>query len=617
MSDSDSELEKQNYLRENILNKGYEAEDFVSYLTSKKGEEGVDLSNWSLDELKNVVQEYITANPLTQTQNINNINNIDNQPNNEINQNNIQANQILIQNMNTMNNMNNINNMNLAPGLNPYPNMYNMNLDPNVVSLLANQKLNNINQNQEISNISDINNNIQQSLPLNFPQFSGENGVINSQGELIDIYGIINSDNILCSLSEKTELSKYENIKIEIALGEKKPGSFFSKAYQTYVISLPKLNLKVNRRYSDFEWLRQILVTRYPSCVIPPIPKKNKLGGDRFNEEFLLKRTRTLEKFLNLLVEDPNIKSSQIFYDFVSVEEAKFNEIKKQHNSMKLPQCLKEYKSLDGKLDIKVDDSREIYYQNMKDHTEINQELLTKLNKQIKLLYNELNIVISRLDEITKNCEELFSNSVKYSENDDLKISYYELADMFKHWSTTLKKQNALTYIDIREHFKFSKNTLKSMKDLIYSVDTCKQNYYKSKKNLISKKEDLFKKGDKTRWDLNPNNPNVNINTPNLEKDKNIALPNMLYNETNAVSDLKQIYGYYLNSVNNEFSRLEKILAFGHKHNLIDNAKKEITIISELFKNISDIAVSSPKYSIDNIVKEIKTENNNKEEEKK
>ena len=614
MSDSDSELEKQNYLRENILNKGYEAEDFVSYLTSKKGEEGVDLSNWSLDELKNVVQEYITANPLTQTQNINNI---DNQPNNEINQNNIQANQILIQNMNTMNNMNNINNMNLAPGLNPYPNMYNMNLDPNVVSLLANQNLNNINQNQEISNISDINNNIQQSLPLNFPQFSGENGVINSQGELIDIYGIINADNILCSLSEKTELSKYENIKIEIALGEKKPGSFFSKAYQTYVISLPKLNLKVNRRYSDFEWLRQILVTRYPSCVIPPIPKKNKLGGDRFNEEFLLKRTRTLEKFLNLLVEDPNIKSSQIFYDFVSVEEAKFNEIKKQHNSMKLPQCLKEYKSLDGKLDIKVDDSREIYYQNMKDHMEINQELLTKLNKQIKLLYNELNIVISRLDEITKNCEELFSNSVKYSENDDLKISYYELADMFKHWSTTLKKQNALTYIDIREHFKFSKNTLKSMKDLIYSVDTCKQNYYKSKKNLISKKEDLFKKGDKTRWDLNPNNPNVNINTPNLEKDKNIALPNMLYNETNAVSDLKQIYGYYLNSVNNEFSRLEKILAFGHKHNLIDNAKKEITIISELFKNISDIAVSSPKYSIDNIVKEIKTENNNKEEEKK
>ena len=35
---TDSEEEKQNYLRENILDKGYEAEDFVTYLTSKKGE---------------------------------------------------------------------------------------------------------------------------------------------------------------------------------------------------------------------------------------------------------------------------------------------------------------------------------------------------------------------------------------------------------------------------------------------------------------------------------------------------------------------------------------------------------------------------------------------------
>ena len=81
----------------------------------------------------------------------------------------------------------------------------------------------------------------------------------------------------------------------------------------------------------------------------------------------------------------------------------------------------------------------------------------------------------------------------------------------------------------------------------------------------------------------------------------------MLVNETNSVINLKQIYGYYLNSVNNEFERTEKIFAFGHKQNLIENAKKEITIISELFKNISDIAVGSSKYSIDNIMKQVNT----------
>ncbi len=70
----DTEEEKQNYLRENILDKGYEAEEFVSYLTSKKGEEGVNLNNWSLEELKSVVQEYIKNNPINnKIENDNNI----------------------------------------------------------------------------------------------------------------------------------------------------------------------------------------------------------------------------------------------------------------------------------------------------------------------------------------------------------------------------------------------------------------------------------------------------------------------------------------------------------------------------------------------------------------
>ena len=591
---SDTEEQKQIYLRENILDKGYEAEDFVTYLTSKKGDEGMNLMNWSLDELKSVVQEYIQNNPLnTQQDSENKIM----QPNNDL-QNNLMPNPILAQNINNLNSLNNPN-MNIPPEMNAYPNilltnqmlnnnnmlnMNNMSLDPNLLNL----------QNSNLTN--DINaGNV--FLPKN------DNPLVNSQGEQTDIYGITNTETIYCSFSEQTEFSKHENIKIEIALGEKKPGTFFSKAYQTYVIEVPLLNLKVIRRYSDFEWLRQILVNIFSSSVIPPIPKKNKLGGDRFNEEFLEKRTRTLEKFLNLLNKDPIIRASQLFYDFLSIEELnKFYEMKKHYNNYKLPQNLKEYKSLNGQLDIKVDDSREIFYQNIKDQTEINQELLSKLNKQFKLLNNEMNMVVSRLEEIAKNCEELFLHSVKYNSSDDIKISFYELNEMFKHWSTALRNQNSLSYINIREHFKFTKNVFKSMKDLINSADNCKQAYYKSKRNLISKKEELFRKGDITKWDIGPNKnintqdktvalrPNKNINT----QDKTVALPNMLVNETNSVINLKQIYGYYLNSVNNEFERTEKIFAFGHKQNLIENAKKEITIISELFKNISDIAVGSP-----------------------
>ena len=568
----ETEEAKQNYLRENILDKGYDAEDFASFLKSKKGELGVKLGLWTLSELKLAVQEYILKNPLNnKMQGNNNFQNIFQNP--------------LFQNMNIPN---------MPPGMN-FPNMNmlfnnglmnnNINIDPNLINNLQNMNLNNINN---------------------------ENNFFNAQGEPIDIYGITQNETLVCLISDKNALSNYDNVKIEIALGEKKTGSLFSKSYQTYEISVPLLNLKVIRRYSDFEWLRQTLVSMFTSSVIPPIPKKNKIGGDRFKEQFLEKRTRTLEKFLNLLLQDPNIKSSKILYDFISIEQDnQFNDAKKSYNNYKPPQQLKDYQTVNGKIDIKVDEGNEIYYQNIKNQTELNQELLSKLNKQLKLLNNEMNMVVTRLAEVAKCCEELFNHSVKFEQSDDIKISYYQLNEMFKQWSEALKKQNQIMFMNIREHFKFSKNIFKSMKELINSADNYKQIYNKAKKNLISKKEDLFKKGDTSKWELGDNKDKINV----LEK--TIALPNMLPTETNNVNNIRQMYGYYLNGVNNEFERIEKIMSNSHKENLIENAKKEITIISELFKSISDIGLGSPKYSIENIMKNVNPPENKEEEEEK
>ena len=38
--------EKQGFLRENILERGYDADEFMTFLQSKKGESGLDLNNW-------------------------------------------------------------------------------------------------------------------------------------------------------------------------------------------------------------------------------------------------------------------------------------------------------------------------------------------------------------------------------------------------------------------------------------------------------------------------------------------------------------------------------------------------------------------------------------------
>ena len=45
-------MQKQSFLRENILDKGYDANEFLSFLIQKKGgEDGADINQWTMEDL--------------------------------------------------------------------------------------------------------------------------------------------------------------------------------------------------------------------------------------------------------------------------------------------------------------------------------------------------------------------------------------------------------------------------------------------------------------------------------------------------------------------------------------------------------------------------------------
>ena len=74
MTDSSQE-EKQNFLRTNILEKGYDVNSFVDFLIDKKGEGGADVGNWTMSDLKIVVKEFISLQEKPKNNN-NNLNQI-------------------------------------------------------------------------------------------------------------------------------------------------------------------------------------------------------------------------------------------------------------------------------------------------------------------------------------------------------------------------------------------------------------------------------------------------------------------------------------------------------------------------------------------------------------
>lgn len=50
--------QKQTYLRTEIIDKGYDPEVFTAYISNLKGEDGIDLNLWSMEELVNVVKSF-------------------------------------------------------------------------------------------------------------------------------------------------------------------------------------------------------------------------------------------------------------------------------------------------------------------------------------------------------------------------------------------------------------------------------------------------------------------------------------------------------------------------------------------------------------------------------
>ena len=734
MNDDSSEEEKQNFLRENILERGYDPNIFVDFLIGKKGEDGADVGNWSMRDLQIVVQEFISMqsnnfNPPPQEQpNINN--NINNNTNNNPLQNTVkndplvnpvttpqvtnyndplQAPKPKIKNdplqstqtqkkktvkydplsgtvqqekekekekeppkkqnssmasffSNSNTNQTQTQNNNSTPLIkqqpqvqpqmmpqmqnqfppqyfnqmpnfqNPLqPNQFNPQFQPQMMQgqfpqlMIPNQQQNNIPNQTPNFNVNNINNNIQNNnkeikapmFPQPQPQPQNQSPKneqtkekekqesenknpqptksqpmpeppkSSARDDLGILYGIIYNPTEECKFVDKTPLGISDSPNIQVGFPEKVEGGFFSKSYVTYLVTTFPLNIKVRRRYSDFQWLRQVMSTLYTGCVIPTTPRKNKIGSDKFGDAFLQKRMRTLEKFLNHLLMNPMIKYSQLFYDFVSIEnEADFNKKKKEYEKKKPPQNVNENQSFSGRANVDVKKEKEIFFENIKDNISYNETLLTKLNENFKLLKVQIENITLKIDEIAQNWNELYKTSTKYFDGDDISQTYDNMSKLFTNWSDALKRHSNVIHIDIREYFKYVKNNFKSMKDLVSIVDANKSTFNKNEKSLISKKEELFRKGDVTKWELNLEDRDK---ADSLLRDKNAALKKIIPKETTNVIGIKKVYGYYLNRIIEEYERLKIINSVLHRKNIINACDKLTEIYGDFQKSIADI----------------------------
>ena len=156
---------------------------------------------------------------------------------------------------------------------------------------------------------------------------------------------------------------------------------------------------------------------------------------------------------------------------------------------------------------------------------------------------------------------------------------YKQVSNLFKNWSGILKQQNNVVNVDLREHFKFIRKNFVSMKDLSNSIETYRSNYQKASKNLIAKKDDLFRRGEPSKWELDPHDK---IEMNKIMKNKKEAVLLMCKKETLNTIGLKEFYGLYLNRIIFEYERMRNLNAASNQYILNSNVKK-LTDISGQF----------------------------------
>ena len=465
MTDKDIE-EKQNYLREKILDKGYDTNDFTIFLKAKKGEDGEDVSNWTMSELEQVVKEFITlvGEPKKQSES--------------------------------------------------------QNVENKTKNIQNNQISSNVNLNNETSDSSKD-----------------------------EEYGIVTPEFVDCQPIELSDFGKYENIEIVISSLQKVDKGIFTKSFYSFSITTNPFNFHVDRRYSDFDWLRERLSVMFHTSILPRIPKKGE--GDQKME----RRKRDLEKFLNYLLKDPLIRNSQILLDFLSINnDDDFHKAKKIYDKIKLPTDFKDFKTINGKARVNVNNNKEQYLEYIRDNAAFNETL-------IKI-------------------------SSKYFDEDTIIESYKQIKHLFESWASTLKTQNKFFFIDVKEYFKLLGGNYHHTRELVQVVENQKANYYKNSKNLISKKEELFKKQDTANWQLDIGDRN---NLVSFYTDKSASVKKICFKETNNMIKLKEKYGFYLNRMISEYERNRHINAIENKKNIIGFCKKQQNILSNYINIMGEI----------------------------
>ena len=384
-----------------------------------------------------------------------------------------------------------------------------------------------------------------------------------------------------CRKLEKTQLNDNKLV-ITVRNPKEMDGGVFGKNYVVYEVQTDPFGWVVLRRFSDFDTLRKLISKHFPSFYVPPLPNK-KMGNRRFEEDFLKKRMKFLNLFINNLVQSESFKSSEILFAFLSyTDRGKFDSKFKEYTTQQPSSYVEEYKTLDGKVTISHDEGNEKYFTNINKYFKLQGQILDRLNYSLKTFYHNMNQVAESLQDVQKNFEILHVLNTRVLMKQTITKSYEELGCFFKNYGKIIIKQNDMVKNHMKDFFKYINLEGKAYTELIERREDLKAKYTAENQRVTAKKEKIYATGDISKFELGDDK---GVDRDRILHDKPYAFDHMCKNDTNNLNKIYNQLGYANKMNMRELKKMIKEYCVRY----VDNVKK---FDEEFYPSINDLVAT-------------------------
>ena len=422
---SESIETKQQYLRSEIIDQGYNPGEFSDFMGSIRGEDGLDLETWSFADLKAVVSQFKSQYS-------------NQQPEPEM------------------------------------PNQYEpqeQKQDQEKEQEQDKEQNNNYNQEGQEEDIEgavkdttipEKKENQNLDTELTFPKEPFE-----------EFEQIIKAEKL-----EANEITDQNNLFVTISNPVKVKAGIFSSSYYQYLVKTSPVGYKVVRKLSDFTFLYETLPL-FNTAVFNPILPHFEFGL----KDDSTKKMLYIQNYMNSLVENKFFRTLPIVFNFLTLPQEKWNKIRLENYSKIKPYPLSKMPTLEGEFHININKLEDNNGVRIKDEINKKTEAFNELNAAM----DELLTTIEKLSLCYKTlAKSLFDLTKTHKDNEILFGVFNRLLSLTKVWARDYIKERDFLKDEFKYYFKFINKENVSFLKKYEEFKSCREEY-KSKYEKVKK----------------------------------------------------------------------------------------------------------------------------------